>query len=436
MARQNSVIEDVIPVLERPDLHYEAILGYVETQFRRQRSLAQDYHGFYSWLVELVYMLLYYRQVNNNAFFANSLPFYDGLRGLVIENEPLWVFFLNHDLIVEMIVARLGLPLYCGFSSKTVALPRRNARGEKTGEIRAEVLTKHELEHAAMYFPNPFKPGIYLHKLHGSLDIFTFNNGDDLLRLLPDGKGVEAVSRVLRAANEELLYLLPGAPGGKAKALNEIAYADETGEMQFLRRTLLAGAYKFDEVKAQTLPKSTFRHFGANINFVTTLVCIGYGFGDLHINSVLAKWLEFSAARRLEIVSPQANGVPSFLLHVAPQVSVVQSTCTDYLDKRGGIARSKGEILQKRIGVVSRRVGHTRAKAAIQAFLSRNQERIRQAFIAKLEGLPKKDGRPDFDSVSDPATLGQKWASELQVNKDETLTGLLAHLETIGDQER
>jgi hypothetical protein len=244
-----AVVEDVIPVLERPDLHYEAMLGYLETQFRRHRSLPQEYFGLYSWLVELVYTLLYYRQVNNESFFACYLPLYDGLRAFMKENEPLWVFSLNHDLIVEMIAARLQLSLYCGFSPKTVILPRRNACGKKTGEIRAEVLTKHELEHAAMYFPNPLKPGIYLQKIHGSLDVFAFNDGEDLLRLLPDGKDAKAVTDVLRAANEELIYPVPGAPGGKAKATNEIAYADDSGEMQFLRRTLLAGAHKFDERK-------------------------------------------------------------------------------------------------------------------------------------------------------------------------------------------
>jgi hypothetical protein len=185
----------------------------------------------------------------------------------------------------------------------------------------------------------------------------------------------------------------------------------------------------------QVLPKSTFRHFRANLNFVTTLVCIGYGFADLHINSTLAEWLEFSAARRLEIVSPLANGVPSFLLHVAPQVSIIQSTCTDYLDGKAGITRAKAEILQKRIGLVSRRMGRAQSQAAIQAFLSKDQERTTQAFLAKLESLREKDGRPDSDSISDPAAFAQKWASEFKFNKEEPLARMLAHLETFGDQE-
>src|SRR6202167_459972 len=47
----DSVVDDFVSMLERPTVHYEGILGHLETQFRRQRSLQQDYHGLYSWLV-------------------------------------------------------------------------------------------------------------------------------------------------------------------------------------------------------------------------------------------------------------------------------------------------------------------------------------------------------------------------------------------------
>jgi hypothetical protein len=114
--------------------------------------------------------------------------------------------------------------------------------------------------------------------MHGALDVFTFNDGNDLLKLLPDGAEVSDILEALRAVNEELMYLLPGAPGGKVKATNEIAYADDDGVMQFLRRTLLAGAYKFDARQSQTLPKSLLGHFRHNLNFVSNLACIGYSF--------------------------------------------------------------------------------------------------------------------------------------------------------------
>src|ERR1700689_3818354 len=97
----DGIIDDLILMLERPTAHYEAILGFLEGQFRRQRSLPQEYHGLYSWLVELVYHLLYYRQVNNKAFLGRHLKYYHGIRTLAVANAPLWVFSLNHDVTVE-----------------------------------------------------------------------------------------------------------------------------------------------------------------------------------------------------------------------------------------------------------------------------------------------------------------------------------------------
>jgi hypothetical protein len=226
----DAVIEDLISVLERPHLHYEAILGWLEVQFRRERTLAQEYHGLYSWLVELVYYHLYFHQVNSQAFLHRTLPLYDGIGALVAENAPLWIFSLNHDVIVEALAARLSIPIHSGFSAATVTLPRRDATGKKTGEIRAEVLTRHELEHGAMHFPNPLQSGIYLLKIHGALDEFTFNDGQDLLKLLPEASGEAGVIDVLRAANEDLFYLLPGAPGGKAETTNESPMPTITGK--------------------------------------------------------------------------------------------------------------------------------------------------------------------------------------------------------------
>ena len=57
--------------------------------------------------------------------------------------------------------------------------------------------------------------------------------------------------QALRHANENLVYADLRFPGGRAKTINEICYADDVGEMQFLRKTLLSGAFKFDQQSSQ-----------------------------------------------------------------------------------------------------------------------------------------------------------------------------------------
>jgi hypothetical protein len=425
------VIDDFVGMLNRPSIHYEALLGHLEVQFRRQRDAqsAQEYHGLYSWLVELVSHLLYYRQVNNSNFLKNALPYYDGIKALADANAPLWIFTLNHDLIVELIAARLSIPIHSGFSDTIVNFPRRNLRGKIVGHIRGEMLTEEVLEKHAPYFPNPPKPGIYLLKVHGALDVFACNEGKDLVRLLPSAPTEEAIIDMLRGANEGLFYPISGSLGGKAKATNEIAYADEQGVMQFLRRSLLAGAFKFDPHRQQVLPKSMLKHFKQNINFVTKLVCIGYGFGDIHINSIIREWLELTADRRLEIVTPLDQQLPSFLLHLAPQITIIRRTATDYLDSIAGIERPLRDKLSKRIGARIRSLGQRRAAEKMTSFKQKNGERLAYALAERINGLPLVDSKPDPAAIADPKELGKKWAAELKSTDEQLFERLLQHLD-------
>jgi hypothetical protein len=417
----DEVIEDLISVLVRNDLHYENILGHLETQFRRQQVEPQDYHGLYSWLVELVYHLLYVRQVSNDTLFEQQLRFYEGIRTLANAHCPLWIFSLNHDVLIEAIAARFSIPLHSGFSPRTITLPRRDHTGAVKGELTAEVLTQRELDTHAMYFPNPFQKGIYLLKIHGALDVFTFNEGNDLLKLLPVGPGQKGVFDSLRAANEELIYLIPGAPGGRAKALNEIAYADADGVMQFLRRSLLAGAFKFDARRTQVLPKSLLRHFRENLNFVTRLVCLGYGFGDSHVNDVIRAWLEWSADRRLEIVSPHAKDIPPSFLHLAPQVEVLAKKSTDWLDGNAGIVRPRIELLRKRVFDHIRSLSKKQREIELSDFMEQERERTMRAAADKIVQRALIAGTSDHSSIDDPHEAAKRLALELGGTEEEVL---------------
>jgi hypothetical protein len=163
--------------------------------------------------------------------------------------------------------------------------------------------------------------------------VFTAHDSHDLIKLAPVGDGVGGVLVSLRAANEKLVYVVPDIPHGKVKATNEITYADETGEMQFLRRTILSGAYKFDRRSTQVLPPAILDQFRTGLNRVLHLICIGYGCGDLHINQIIRDWLEFSSERKLELVGPGTVACPPFLGHVASQVILRDEFATDYLQQ-------------------------------------------------------------------------------------------------------
>jgi len=133
------------------------------------------------------------------------------------------------------------------------------------------------------------------------------------------------------------------------RTTNEIAYADDQGVMQFLRRSLLAGAYKFDERHSQVLPRRFLAYFQTYISYVSTLICIGYGFGDIHINMAMRRWLETARTARLVIVGPGAKVIPASLLHLAPQIELVDQTATDYLEQFAIHPLSRAESVEKKI---------------------------------------------------------------------------------------
>ena len=242
----------------------------------------------------MVYHILYIRHIKNVSYIERHLHYYEGIAHLAELNKPLWIFSLHHDVIIDALAIYYNIPLNCGFSNEIVTLPRRDKNGAKIGELRAETISGDQLESGGIPFSQTRTIGINLLKIHGSLDVFTFRDGKDLLRILPIEHSVSGVIEALRAANEELVYIHPAAPDRPAKGTNEIVYADDEGEMQFLRRTLLAGAFKFDRRRSQVLPLRLLDHFRASINHVSTLICIGYGFGDAHINQVIREWLELA----------------------------------------------------------------------------------------------------------------------------------------------
>jgi hypothetical protein len=427
--KSDTVIEDFLSVWTRPEMHYEAVLGYLETQFHRPSPLRAEYQHLYSWLVEMVYHLLLIRHKELAKMIGSNIKLLEGIAKLAEANAPLWVFSLNHDVIVECVAAHYGIPVHSGYTDGIISFPRRDDTGRKIGDLTAESLTAAQLE-AGMIFPPSGTSGINLLKIHGALDVFTFRNGHDIARLLPPQQSVAGVIEMLRIANEEL----PCAASRSANPVrptNEIAYTDEAGEMQFLRRSLLAGAYKFDNVQSQVLPKHVLTQFQSNIDKVTRLICIGYGFGDLHINEIFRSWLEGHPVRHLVIVSPRSTQVPPFLTHLSKQVSLAAENASSYLDRITGIVRSSHELLEKRLlDWVYKSRRSSQAKQILEDFRRDWQSSWVERLKENLAKLPMRDGDLDCEALGQsPDALARDFAHEHEAEYDFALSAFLAENE-------
>lgn len=317
-----SLIKDLLGV---DSMQYENVIGALEVETNRERDAEryQELHGFRGWLLEVIYLLLCERQVKTSEYIESAVKDLYGIKKLVKESNPLWVFSLNHDINLEIIAAEYGIPVKSGFK-EIVALPARSEEGDVIGKIKFEYLSRKDIENNRYDFFKLGEYGINLIKIHGALDIFA--QGDELnyLKIRPKSLNCAAYATDLKKANE-LLQQHPFV-----KVTNEIAYADEEGETQFLRRTLLSGAHKFTGRIEQIAPSEFLGLFKSCVNYADEIICIGYGFGDSHVDEVIRDWLSFSNDRKLEIINPSINYVPSSLAHLCRQVSIKNIGCIDY----------------------------------------------------------------------------------------------------------
>ena len=330
------VIDDVAQFLERPDFDYELLLGHMEGQYLNdaREGFAHAYHGLYAWLAQIVSQILYRRQVERRDVYREGLQYFAGMAVLARENRPLWVFSLNHDVLIECIAALFGIEVNAGFSPRQVRLPCRNASGQPVAVLTAELLTDAELSDGQLHFFKTGWPGINLLKLHGALDVFTYGNGKDLIRIKPDEYTFDAIIDALQIVNEGLLdpNLVSSMVPDPLAIMNKIPYLDADDRPQLLGRTLLASTACITDPYPQLMQRRLLEYFRAHLAMVDRLVAIGSSMSDPEINAIIGEWLESGHGRSLLLVMPAITKVPSFLAPLASQVELVPASATTYLE--------------------------------------------------------------------------------------------------------
>lgn len=333
----DDVIEDVAGRLGSETFDYEALLRHLEAQYLEdaREGYASAYHGLYAWLAQVVSQMLYRRQVERRDSFREGLQYFEGLAHLARANRPLWVFSLNHDVLVECIAALFGIDVSCGFSQRQVMLPCRDAAGQPIAVLRAALLRDEDMASGRLEFFKTGWPGINLLKLHGALDVFTLGDGPDLIRLVPAEETFDALIDVLQIANEGLLdaSLASSLAPDALTVMNQIPYIDAEGRPQVLGRTLLASAARLTHPYPNLMQRRWLEYFRAHLAAVDRLVAIGYGMGDDDVNEIVQAWLAAQPSHRLEIVTPGIAQVPPFLAALGDQIELVPASATIYMER-------------------------------------------------------------------------------------------------------
>lgn len=341
----------MIRLLNNNELHYENIIGAIEVECSRERdhSKRQNYYSALAFLLQSVHGLLSERQIKNTNFTLNALNDFSSIKKLAEENKPLWVFSLNHDCIIEMLAAKAGIPIKSGFNEETI-VNIKDKHGIKH-DILFEMLNRESISKNNYDFFGLGELGINIVKLHGSLDIFGINDQLDYLKIKPiDNNPASLAYQLCLILNTNSDIALRDG----VVCLNENIYEDENGEIQFLRNSLLSGAHKFTNQLSQIAPSEFLSLFEGFLNGVDELICIGYSFGDKHIDEKIASWLSSERMRKLEIVNPAIAVCPDRMKHLFEQVSCNKIGASDYFIKLNDTTPTTDDIASRRYRVTMR----------------------------------------------------------------------------------
>lgn len=109
-------------------------------------------------------------------------------------------------------------------------------------------------------------------------------------------------------------------------------------------------------------------------------------------------------------MSPGAS-IPSFLLHLSPQVAVFAEAASDYLDRTTGIVRSRRELSQRRLGAWFRK--NRKDPQEQQKFLTFMQQRHDASFRGILEQMGRRSSEIGDDQSETEDALPVDFTQQL-----------------------
>lgn len=307
-------------ILCNPNLHYEQMIHELENIYIDRSKHSDLARTAALQLTECVQILLLEDQQLTTEFFSQRVKSYDGIKGLLRQNPCLHVFSLNHDVNFEEICKFHEIPCKDGFFDSPVE------RYAHIANFRS--ITASQLKNAEFNFYSPLEVGVNLLKLHGSLDMFAVEDKKLFLKCFPpDGSSIGEHVEEIRKIESHSIAL---STTHRSRITMELEVLDNSGELQFLRRSLLSGGHKFDGIFDQIVPTAFLEEFKSRISYISELDVIGYGFGDIHINNIILDWLRRPDAT-MTIFDPHRKFIPDDFIRFSEQIDIEPKGLTKYL---------------------------------------------------------------------------------------------------------
>lgn len=305
--------------------NYEEFLKEIQDRYN-ELGVSQDkrdalYYVFGKFFDIICEMFIMY-QINNLGIYMNNKKFYEGFNDFVSDDE-LWIISLNHDLFIEFLCFDNDIPLSLG-SIDNIALPKSNIDMKVKDCIKFGRISRDNMQINKMNFIKGNR-GVNLIKLHGAINEFTYDDDKYILHIKPEKD--ETTSSYLNKLNKvwlEMCYYVNGIP---VKLGSEIAVSDLQGKMQFLRKSILTGGYKYSETFDPKPGEEKIKLMEEVLSNVDDLTIIGYGFNDKHINLRIYNAMLLNKYLKVCVVDPFKNRIPDILKPFDYKMRVRGATC-------------------------------------------------------------------------------------------------------------
>ena len=280
--------------------NYETLLRNIDNVECHDRAKELSKNHFLGKIKALINESFFIFQTHTYPIYKRNKELYKQLFYNFTEKE-LWIFSLNHDVIIEMLCKDFGINLCIG-GKKTSKIPFNNVGSKQTITFTETDNIYTNLNN--LYFAREEK-GVNLIKLHGGINEFIYNDEEKRMFFLPlENQTLEEYLSELEGLLHKPHYFYHGRPihtGG------EIVITDDTGEMQFLFPSILSGPKKYSPTINERKGEEKMMFFSNIIENIDELYVIGYSFGDEHINNRIIKAMYLNPNMKIWIVDPYNN---------------------------------------------------------------------------------------------------------------------------------
>jgi len=378
------VVDALAQRLSRDDEHYEGLIAWLQSEQFRHGPDSRHYHSLVGMLQDVVGEIIRSRHVRNPDYHRHSLPWFRGLASAVPQDTPLWVFTLNHDLHIEFLATELGLAVAAGFpEARAIGFTGPGGRHVWFDRVARSALGN------AGYLSTR---GINLVKLHGALDVFAYKDLNEFLRVCPDDPTIQGWLNALTDI-EQLGTRISG----------EICVDDEQGVMQFLRRTVVTGGYKFDERAGYNAPSDLLEFFARKLEDFDELAVVGYSWCDQHINGPIEAWLAGAAHRRVINVDP--GGLNARAAHLASRIDDRRVSAAEFLATFDARPIDPATARERDFRLEILRLGSKNPRI---------QEAFNRVASARIDAVVAWAAQQNLTAPQDPAMLLSRFAAEQQ----------------------